>query len=284
MSARRKAGDYPNLRPADIVAGGTLTLWRNPAHVPFKETDVWEISSNWDLLDDIPEAYARLEREEQGLAVKHDFAWDTDFGYLSPIPEHCGTALCVEGEFHLEALNLVGDLPAVLNAFEAIRFCSSSVVEDGIRQAAHIFHVRNDATLGISEHDLLKRARRLFSDLITQEDNARRSLVEDTPRILEDSVARALAVLRSARLLSPGELLDLLSPIRLAVSMGFLDGITRAETLKMMRDQLNAPVLPPARTAEDDRTRDARDAKLADRINARFANVRFSSLAKDYLT
>lgn len=283
MSARRRPGEYPNLRPDDIIAGGSLVLWRNPANQPFGEKDAWTLSVEWNMPGDVNEAYSRLVAEENALAAKHAFAWNSDFGYLSPDPNHCGTALCVEGEFHLEALHLIGDLPPVLNAFEAIRFQSSSIVEDGIRQAAHIFRVRNAATLGISEQDLLTRARRLFQDLATQEYNARRSLVEDTPRILEDSVARALAVLRSARLLAPGELLDLLSPIRLAVSMGFLDGITRAETIKLMREQLNAPELPPSRTAEDDRKRDARDAKLADRANARFATVHFSSLAETYL-
>ena len=135
----------------------------------------------------------------------------------------------------------------------------------------------------VTEHDLLARARRLFDDLARQEYNARKALVEDTPRILADALSRALAILRSARLIAPGELLDLLSPIRLAASMGFLDGITRAETLKLMREQIDTPELPPPRSAEDDRVRDARDARLADRINARFATVHFNSLAEKWL-
>lgn len=284
MSVRRaKSGEYPNLRLCDIVAGGTLFLWRNPAGKPFGDQDAWTLSTEWSMPEDIDEAYRHLEEEESKLAANHSFAWDTDFGYLSPVPAHCGTALGVEGEFHLEALHLIGDLPPVLNALEAVRFQSSSIVEDGIRQAAHLFRIRNTATLGISERDLLKRSRALFEDLVTQEYNARRSLVEDTPRILEDSISRALAVLCSARLLAPGELLDLLSPIRLAISMGFLTGIGRTETLKLMREQLDAPELPPSRTAEDDRKRDARDAKLADRINRRFSTVHLSPLAESYL-
>ena len=138
-------------------------------------------------------------------------------------------------------------------------------------------------TMGISEEDLLARARRVFEDLIAQELNARHALVEDTPRVLLDALSRALAVLRSARLIAPGELLDLLSPIRLAASMGFLTGITRAEILKLMRKQLNTPELPPSQTTEDDRRRDDRDAHLADFAHARFADVALSPLAETYL-
>ena len=65
--------------------------------------------------------------------------------------------------------------------------------------------------------------------------------------------------------------------------MGFLTGITRAETLKLMREQLDTPEMPPSRTPEDDRRRDARDAKLADRVNRRFSTVHFSPLAESYL-
>ncbi len=277
------AGKYPDLCSEDILAGGTITFWRNPAGRPFEDRDVWALSAKWRNTQDIVPIYHRLEAKEKKLSAQENFAWDSDFGYLSPIPEHCGTALCFEGEFHLEALHLIGDLPAVLNAIEAIRFRSASIVEDGVRQAAHLFRVSNAATLGISEDDLLARAYRLFDHLVIQESNARRSLVEDTPRILEDAIARSLAVLRSARLLAPGELLDILSPIRLAVTMGFLDGITPEEVQKLMQAQIDAPELPPARTAADDRRRDARDARLADRINARFADVRFSRLAQSYL-
>ena len=281
MSARRRPGEYPDLLARDAVFGGVVRLWRNPAGRPFAENDHWTLSADWKLPDDIASAYAQVEAEEALLSKTHAFAWDSDFGYLSPDPLHCGTALGIEGEFHLEALHLIGDLPPVLAALEAVRFQSSNIVEDGIRQAAHLFRIRNAATLGIAERALVERAVRLFDDLVVQELNARKALVEDTPRILEDSVSRALAVLRSARLLAPGELLDLLSPIRLAVTMGILSGITRAETAKLMREQIDAPELPPPRTAEDDRKRDARDAGLADWANRRFADVTFNERADE---
>lgn len=282
MRFRRKSGEYPNLLDRDVLTGGVICLWRNPADKCFKDMDVWEISENWNTTDDIAEAYNAIESREKELEGKHRFAWDPDFGYLSPEPSHCGTGLHVQGEFHLEALNLIGDLNPVLNGIEAMRFACHGIVEDGIRDAAHFYRIFNLATLGIAERELLKRARRLFDDLITQENNARRALVEDSPRILEDSVSRALAILQHARLLAPGELLDLLSPICLGATLGFLDGITRSETIKLMRAQFNTPSLP-SNCAEDDRKRDARDAALADRINKRFSKVAFNDYADDCL-
>ena len=282
MSARRRPGECPALLARDVALGGEVVLWRNPAGRPFKgEADAWRISAVWTRTEEIPEAYAQVEAEEAQLARRHDFAWDTDFGYLSPDPHHCGTALTLEGEFHLEGLHLIGDLPPVLAALHAVRFQDLAIHKDGIAQSAHLFRISNGAVLGLAERELLKRGRRIFDDLVVQELNARKALVEDTPRILEDSVSRALAVLRNARLLSPGELLDLLSPIRLATTLGILSGITRSETARLMRQQIDANDLPPPRTSEDDRRRDARDAGIADWANRRFADVSFNARADE---
>ena len=111
---------------------------------------------------------------------------------------------------------------------------------------------------------------------MTQELYARQMLIEDTPRIFEDSIMRALAILRSARLLSPWELFDLLSPIRLAANMGYIAGITGNEVISLMAAQAKKPDLPPPQSIADERRRDNRDAALADRINKRFARVEFT--------
>lgn len=281
---RAPSSKYPNLQPKDVVRGGTVTLWRNPANHVFGERDAIVIENPWKTPSEISDAYRRIQAEERKLAQTQHFAWNASFGYLSPDPHHCGIALGIEGEFHLEGLHLIGDLPPVLAGIEAIRFCSRSLNTDGIRQAAHIFRISNAATLGLVEDDLLARATRLFEDLIVQELAARKALIHDNPRIFTDSVSRALAILRAARLLAPGELFDLLSPILLATSMGFLEGITRSETIKLMNAQLNKPELPPSETLDDERIRDERDARLADRINKRFATVKFNSHAEEYLS
>ena len=283
MSLSRKRGEYPNLVIADVVDGGTLTLWRNPAGAKFGEKDVWEISSEWDSPSGLHAAYSALQDKEAELAKSHAFAWDSEFGYLSPFPEHCGTGLLIRADLHLEGLHMIGDIPPVLNALKAVRFGADGVNMDGLMNAAHIFDVYTNASLGISEEDLMAHAERIFHELVTQEINARLRLVRELPRTFEDAVARSLAILQNCRLLSPWELLDIISPIRLAAVMGFLDGITRAEADSILRKQLSArDDLPDS--ADGDRMRDERDAAIADDANKRFARIRWNSRAKEYLS
>ena len=274
MSARR--GPNSQFQAAHVVTGGSMCLYRNDQNRRFDADDQHVITELWELPLDIPDAYTRLEAAERRLAAEHVFAWHPEFGYLSPFPDHCGTGLHVWAEFHLEGLNLIGDLQPVRAGIEAMRMTFHGVDADGIHNAGHIFRIWNNATLGLPERKLVRRVMRTFDDLVTQELYARQMLIEDTPRIFEDSIMRALAILRSARLLSPWELFDLLSPSRLAANMGYSAGITGSEVISLMAAQAKKPDLPPPQSIADERRRDNRDAALADRINKRFARVEFT--------
>ena len=283
-SNHRPAGTYPNLLCTDALTGGRITLFRNPADKTFGEKDAYAISADWSTPDGIAAAYAKAEEEERRLAATHRFAWHPDFGYLSPFPAHCGTGIRVEAEVHLEGLHVIGDLPPVLSGLTALRLGYKSIDADGLRNVAHLFRIFNESAIGLPERTLIARVARAFTHLAEQETAARKALVDEHPRLFLDSVERALAILRHARLLSPYEYLDLLSPIRLAAIMGFLDGITRLQIDKVMRRQLSRPSTQPPATQEEERQRDIRDADLADRVNAAFADVHFNEFAKDILS
>lgn len=274
---------FPEPAAGDVFCGGEVMLFRNPHGEKFGDRDAWSLSEKWTSLEDIRPAYAKLARKEAKLGAEHPFAWNAEFGYLSPFPEHCGTGLMIRTDMHLEALHLIGDLPPVLNALHAIRFESYGMNIDGIKNAAHWFDIYTNASLGITEEDLLLRAERVFSSLAVQETNARKRLLRELPRTLEDAVARAMAVLKTCRLLSPWEYLDILSPIRLASVMGLLEGITLSDVDRLMRKQFAARDDIP-HSPDGERMRDERDAAIADAANKRFARVRWNRHAGEYFS
>ena len=281
---RPSNGTYPNLLTTDALAGGRITIFRNPADKPFGEKDAFAISADWSTVDDIPAAYTKAEEDERRLAETHRFAWHPDFGYLSPFPAHCGTGIRIEAEVHLEGLHIIGDLPPVLAGLTAMRIGYSGIDADGLRNVAHLFRIGNESAIGLPERALVTRVAHVFAQLAEQETAARKALVDEQPLLFLDSVERALAILRHARLLSPYEYIDLLSPIRLAAIMGFLNGVTRPQIDEAMRRQLNRPFTQPPATQEEERQRDVRDADFADRVSAAFAGVRLNDFAKEILS
>ena len=183
---------------------------------------------------------------------------------------------------HLEGLSLLGDLKYVLAGLDAVRIDYWGFEAEAVRDTAHIYRLENRFSLGLSADALVRRVSAAYQGLVRQELNARLHLVEEDSRILADAIARSLAVLRAARLLSPWELADMLSPIRLAASMGFIDGIDKEEIDNFTLAQFDEP---PDRldTREQERARDKRDAKLADRMNKRFARVGLNATGRKLL-
>ncbi len=170
---------------------------------------------------------------------------------------------------HLEGLQLIGELEAVERAFRALGMKLVGVEADGVKNAGHVFSVSYSGSF--------ERAKRVVKDLLDQERNARVRLLEEMPRVFGDSLCRALAVLKNCRLVSPGELFDLLSPLKLAAQEGMLDGIALAEIDQM----LNALNLDSNEDKVSVQERDRIDADRADKINKRFEDVVLNERAEE---
>ncbi len=169
----------------------------------------------------------------------------------------------------LEGLFLVGDLDAVKRSMEAMKMELEGVELGGVKDCGHVYLVKYS---GSSE-----QAKRVVHDLITQERNARYHITEVESRTLGDTVARSLAMLKNCRLLSAGELFDMLSPLRIAAQHGFLEGISLKEINELLDginvNELELPEAPADRYRED--------GARADEINALFEDVTLSDLGEE---
>ena len=174
------------------------------------------------------------------------------------------------GHLHLEGLHLIGELEAVKRAFNALDMKLAGGELDGVRDPGHAFAI---GYRGSSE-----QAKRVVGDLLREERNARVRLFEEMPRVFGDSLCRALAILKNARLLSPAELFDLLSPLRLAALEKMLDGVTLKEIEKI------ADACDLSNHDDDDLEpgeRDRIDAERADEMNKRFEDVVLNERAEE---
>ncbi len=172
-------------------------------------------------------------------------------------------------QLHLEGLHLIGELEAVKRALHALDMELVGVDADGVRESGHVYGIRYAGSSA--------RARRVVEDILREERNARVRLFEELTRVFGDSLCRALAILKNSRLLSPGELFDLLSPLRLAAMEKMLDGITQREIEKL----LLACDLSGAEDKLEQEDRDRADAERADEMNRRFEDVVLNERAEE---
>ena len=272
------------IEPSDIVSDGYVRLYRQRTDMPFTAENIISIETEFHSLPQLHAAFSGTTEKESELAGEMQFAWNPEFGYVTAKPEFCGTGLEVSALFHLEGLHLIGDLDPVLNALQGLRMCWSGCCGDGLKNAAHLFRVSNASMLGADEREIMSRTNRVFSDLVWQESNARIRLVEEMPRVFEDAISRSIAILKSCRLLSEWEFLDIISPLRIAAELEFLDNFSREEALALTRPRINLPQTPFPSTIVEQREKDNRDAALADKVHRRFKSVRLNARGKDWLS
>lgn len=175
--------------------------------------------------DDLTQAYETASQIDDLIEERVEFAFDTEFGYLTACPTNTGTGLRASYMIHLPCLsradtNLSTHLFANLAKFGvAIR----GIYGEGTAPMGSIYQISNQNTLGKSEEAIIAGLKNVTQNVIAQERQAQQKMEESNRRHLEDLIYRAYGIITSCRLISAAEAMNLLSDIRLGFLTGLLD-------------------------------------------------------------
>lgn len=174
----------------------------------------------------LSEAYTRIDRVDNEIESRIDYAFHPQFGYLTACPTNVGTGIRLSVMLHLPALKLSNEIEKVRRAAQAMSLAVRGIYGEGSEALGDMYQISNQTTLGKSERDLLHQFEsEIIPQVIEYERIARRSLLEKRRVFLEDQVFRALAILRNARMLKAEEALELISHLRLGVGVGLVEDI-----------------------------------------------------------
>ena len=171
--------------------------------------------------------YEEIRRLDELLEGHLRFAFSSRFGYLTACPTNVGTGLRVSVMVHLPALKMTGEIERALRAARDMHLAVRGLYGEGTEPIGDLFQISNQTTLGKSEEQIVGEFRdQIVPGIIEYERRARDALLKNRRVALEDRICRALAVLRSARLISSEETMYLLSQARLGLSLELADGIS----------------------------------------------------------
>lgn len=183
-----------------------------------------------DLLETDPPSSAG-----SGAGGSLEYAWSPRFGYLTACPTNVGTGIRVSVMLHLPALKLVGEMEKVRRATRDMNLAVRGYYGEGSEAAGEFYQVSNQSTLGRTEEEILSEfEREIIPAVIRYEREARRKLLDQRRRIIEDRVFRALGTLRHARLLTPEESISLLSDVRLGIVTGLVRDVSEQEVNQLV--------------------------------------------------
>ena len=168
-------------------------------------------------------AWRDLDQLDEEIGALLPYAFHQEFGFLTSCPTNVGTGLRASVFIHLPGLVLTRQIRKVLEGMGQLGVTYRGLYGEGSRIVGNLFQISNQTTLGKTEEDLIDQLERLVGRVIGYEKQARTVLLREAPNVLEDKVWRAYGLLRHARSLPFEEMMNLLSGVRLGVSLKLLE-------------------------------------------------------------
>ena len=180
----------------------------------------------------LKEAAETADRIDTLLSETLDFAYDPEFGYLTQCPTNLGTGMRASVMLHLPALTENGAMPRIASNLSKLGLTIRGTYGEGSKSVGGLYQLSNQITLGLSENEAIENLRSITVQLMEEERKARSQMAQDVA--WQDKIDRAAGILKTARVLSSSECMELLSYVRFGISVGILQGVTTEELNGLM--------------------------------------------------
>jgi len=171
-------------------------------------------------------AFDQINRIDDALESRLDYAFSQQWGYLTACPTNVGTGIRVSVMLHLPALQLTGEIEKVRRAARDMHLAVRGLFGEGSEAMGDLFQISNQTTLGRGEEEILADFERtIVPQIIAYEQQARQALLKHRLDQLDDKIWRAWGILTHARTISTEEVLQLLSHLRLGVNLGRIETV-----------------------------------------------------------
>ena len=215
----------------------------------------------------LKEAAETADRIDTLLSETLTFAYDPEFGYLTQCPTNLGTGMRASVMLHLPALTENGAMPRISSNLSKLGLTIRGTYGEGSKIVGALYQLSNQITLGLSENEAIENLRSITVQLMEEERKARAQMSENIA--WQDKIDRAAGILKTARVLSSSEFMELLSYIRFGLSTGVLQGVTAEELNALMVNVQPATLMAKAGKQLDQNDRDVLRARMAREACAR---------------
>lgn len=245
---------YVDVDQADEVLGSFLVerhlisrelqQGRGPRGVAFGSDEVISVMINEEdhlriqairsslCLEETYQAAVEIDRKLEGML---EFAASTRFGYLTACPSNVGTGMRASVMLHLPAMVQMKQIEKLFHAANQTGLTVRGFYGEGTMASGDLYQISNQVTLGCTEEQILQELLKILPTILEYERRCRDELLSPRRRLrLEDRCHRALATLRSARILSTDEAMQNLSMVRLGILTDVLDHVDLARVNELL--------------------------------------------------
>ena len=173
----------------------------------------------------VDSAWRTIDKVDSLLGMNVEYAFNSQFGYLTACPTNVGTGLRVSLMLHLPALVVTKQIEKVFRAVSKINLVVRGLYGEGTQAFGDFYQISNQVTLGMSEEVIIQTVKDVVPPIIKFERDVRQTLITQSLKGVEDRVWRAYGQLKSARVITSEETMNLLSSLRMGVNLGLITDV-----------------------------------------------------------
>ena len=174
---------------------------------------IQSITSGFDPM----KAWEEVDRTDDIISQTLSFSFSRRFGYLTACPTNIGTGLRISILVHLPALVLTKDIQRLVRSSGLIGLSVRGYFGEGTDVVGNLFQISNHVSLGKTEREIVDELTKAAAKTVEYERQAAENLMREARTQIEDKIFRSVGILKSARVLSTNEFLNLSSAVRLGV-------------------------------------------------------------------
>ena len=183
---------------------------------------------------DLEGAYDVADKLDTLLDENLNFAFDEKLGFLTQCPTNLGTGMRASVMLHLPALQKSQAISRIAGNLQKLGLTIRGTYGEGSNPKGAMYQLSNQVTLGISEKAAVENLKNIANQLISQELQAQKRMVEALET--QDKICRSLGILTTAKLMSCSEAMELLSNVRFGVITGIIGTVAIEEIDKLIDD------------------------------------------------
>ena len=184
---------------------------------------------------ELEKAYDIADKLDTLLDENLDFAFDEKLGYLTQCPTNLGTGMRASVMLHLPALKSSKAIGRIAGNLSKLGLTIRGAYGEGTERQGAMYQLSNQVTLGISEKSAIENLKNIAEQLVNQELQAQKRMCQSIET--QDSIFRSLGILKTAKLITCKEALELLSNVRFGISSGVITDIS-VDTIDILINEI----------------------------------------------
>ncbi|MGL4656038.1 MAG: hypothetical protein ACRCWM_09175 [Sarcina sp.] len=153
-------------------------------------------------------------------------AYNDRFGFLNATIDKLGMGLKACSILHLPLLNNAKMIKSVTSELDKVGIDFYDVFTTENEGVSNLYRLSNRVAVGVTAEEIFNDLDAMTYQVVIKETKERKYLKETDYEGICDNVFRAKAILESARKITYGEVLKLLSMVRLGIEVGLIDNIS----------------------------------------------------------